>query len=86
VDVDHYVPDFERQVGDITLELFLKDKPMSASNIDEGTYTIAEGDDVVDPRLGGRYIGRRITTNSVDGDFREGTPLVHIGGAGQRSP
>jgi hypothetical protein len=79
VDIDGYIPDFERQVGTIELTLFSKSRPMSVDELERQSFDIAEGDDLVDIRMSGRYVGRRITSNEVDGDFREGTPLVEVG-------
>lgn len=83
IDVDGYIPDFQRQSGDVTLNLWTKDRPQSASNLYDEDFTIAEGDTVVDTRLGGRYLGFKLTSNALDGDFRLGLPMLEVGPGGE---
>lgn len=83
VDIDGFVPDFKRQAGNITLTVSVKERSMSAAILDSETKTIAEGDDLVDLHLGGRYAKIRIESDEVDGDFRLGVPQIEVGAAGQ---
>lgn len=82
MDIEGFVPVFERQEGDLTLTLTVKDRPMSTSDLEEEDFTIEEGDDLVDCYLGGRYAKMRLTSNVADGDFRLGIPLIEVGPAG----
>lgn len=82
-DVWGLVPDFQRQSGTITLEAFMRDRPDSAI-IDTGTVEIAEGEGIVDLRLGGRHFGFSLSQSELGGDFRLGKPAIEVTGAGTR--
>lgn len=82
VDIEGYVPVFDRQAGTVELTLTTKDRPMSATALEEETFDIDEGDDLVDTYMGGRYAKQRLTSNALDGDFRLGVPVIQIGPGG----
>lgn len=82
-DVTMFVPDFERQTGAVTIELFGKDRPDS-TNLDEKTITLSPGAEDEDIRLEARYFGFTVRSNVLGGDFRVGNPQLEIGEAGQR--
>lgn len=85
MDVIGYQPDFERQEGDITLDVKLYERPRKkdlAQPVDSGSFTIAETDDLVDMLLGGRFATHRLTSDVLGGDFRLGVGAVEIGQAG----
>lgn len=79
-----YIPDFERQVGDVSLELKTFEHPRAQTIFDESTTTIADDDDVADLHLCGRYVQKKLTSNVLGGDFRLGLPLLDIEAGGQR--
>lgn len=83
VDVFGLVPDFKRQRGDVTFELYGKDHPQDTV-MEEDTVTAAEGDVLVDVHLAGRQIGGTIRSNAVGGDFRLGRWGMEISGAGTK--
>lgn len=77
-----FLPDFERQAGNVDLELNTFETPRAGSVFDESADTIAEDDEVVDLHLAGRYLQIKLTSNVVGGDFRLGAPQLdtEIGG------
>lgn len=79
-----YIPDFERQVGSIAVELTTYLYPMSTLSHDAESITIEEGDTVADIRLEGRYAKMKVTSDEVDGDFRLGIPVLDTEQGGQR--
>lgn len=83
MDIEGYVPVFERHEGDLTLTLTTKDRPMSSSDLEEESFTIEEGDDLIDIYMGGRYAKLKLASNAMDGDFRLGIPLIEVGPAGE---
>lgn len=83
LDIEGFVPVFERHVGDLTLTVTTKERPMSAGDLEENAYTIEEGDDLVDIYMGGRYAKMRLASNEASGDFRLGIPLIEIGPGGE---
>jgi len=84
VDVWHVEPDFETQVGDLTLQMLTYERRREASLLDDVSYTISTTDDLEDIHVAGRFISFKLTSNSVDGDFRVGEPVLTISPAGGR--
>lgn len=84
VDVMGVIPDCERQVGDLTFEIYTKERPNSASNLDEQTVTLAPNDEIGDCRVSGRHFGMTVRSNVVGGDFRLGVVDLEIQGSGSR--
>jgi len=85
MDVWHLEPDFETQVGDITLNLKTYHRSRVASLLDNETYTIAATDDIVDTdNVSGRYVSLTWSQEEVDGDFRFGISKLRIDQAGER--
>lgn len=84
VDIMGLVPDCERQVGDLTYELYTQDRPNSDSRIDEITVTLAPNDVIEDLRLQGRHFGMTVRSNVLGGDFRLGIPSLELQSAGDR--
>lgn len=82
VHVQGFVPDMDRQTGNLELYVFTREHPKGAIH-DSQTKTIAETDLVTDLRVEGRHFGYRITSNEVDGDFRMGTNQIEITPAGE---
>ena len=84
VDVMGIVPDCERQVGDLDFEIYTKERPNSASNLDEQTVTLAPTDEIGDARVAGRHFGQTVRSNSIAGDFRLGIVNLEINQSGAR--
>jgi len=84
VDIMGLIPDMTRQTGDITYELFTKERPNSASNLDSQTLTLSETTEIEDARLEGRHFSMTIRSNAVGGDFRLGIPKLEIQQSGER--
>lgn len=82
-DIMGFVPDLQRQSGNLTVTLYGKDHPRDTDMMTD-TLTITETDKLVDARLAGRQVGMTLTSNSVNGDFRLGKFGVEISGAGTR--
>lgn len=78
-----FIPDFQRQVGTISIDAFMRDRP-DGDIIDTGSTTIAEGEGIADLRLGGRHFGFTLSQSELGGDFRLGVPAVEISDAGTR--
>lgn len=83
LDVWGFVPDFERQSGDITLYMYGIDHPRDGI-LSEDTVTIGATDKITDMRLAGRQIAFRLTSDVVDGDFRLGKCQLEVSGAGKK--
>lgn len=84
VDIMGLVPDMKRQVGDLTYEVFTKDRPQSTSNYDEQTATLGPTDTIADLRVTGRHFGMTVRSNVVDGDYRFGIVALEVQPAGTR--
>lgn len=83
-DIMGFIPDCEKQTGDLSIELVTQDRPQSTSNKDSQTLTMAAGDEIGDARLSGRHFTFTVRSNVVGGDFRLGIPALEIGPAGSR--
>ncbi len=83
VDIFGFVPDFERQSGDLSVYLYGIDHPRDAIAMEE-TLTVTEDDVIVDSRIAGRQFGMILTSNTVGGDFRLGRWGLEISGAGSK--
>lgn len=81
VDIFGFIPDFERQRGDIEVRLYGKDHPRDTEMMVD-VLTVRESDIMVDARLSGRQVGIRYTSNVLGGDFRLGAPKLEVSGAG----
>jgi hypothetical protein len=84
VDVMGLIPDCERQVGDISYEVYTKERPNSASNHDEQTITMAPTDEIGDLRVSGRHFGMTARSNVIGGDFRLGIVNLDVMQGGSR--
>lgn len=74
-----FIPDFKNQVGNLTVNLFLRLYPqagISAGSLDP--YTIAPGTEKVDTRVRGRQIQLKISSDALGSDWRFGTMRVDI--------
>lgn len=84
VDVMGLIPDTQRQTGNLTYELYTKERPNSASNLDSQTLTVSATGEIDDARIAGRHFGMTVRSNVVGGDYRLGIPSLEIKGAGAR--
>ncbi len=80
LNIDGYIPDFQRNVGDKILIFTTRDLPEDASDLDVTTYTITDEMAYVDMRLFGRQAKFRLMQDAVDGDFRMGAQRLEVGG------
>lgn len=84
VDVMGIIPDCQRQTGNLTFEVFTKERPNSASVLDTQTVTIEPGTEIEDIRVEGRHFSMKITSNVIGGDFRLGIVSLELGASGDR--
>ena len=84
VDVMGVIPDCQRQVGNLTYELYTKERPNSAANFDSQTVTMAATDEIGDARISGRHFGMTVRSNVLGGDYRLGTVNLELGQTGKR--
>lgn len=84
VDVFGVVPDCQRQVGNLTYEIYTKERPNSDSNLDEQTVTMSPTDEIGDCRVCGRHFGMTVRSNVLGGDYRLGIVSLEIGQGGTR--
>jgi hypothetical protein len=74
-----FIPDFKRQVGDLTVRLLLRLYPQtSATPSSLDPYIITPTTDKVDTRARGRQIQLRIESDQLNGWWRFGTMRVDI--------
>ncbi|MCP5087942.1 MAG: hypothetical protein GY952_14205 [Rhodobacteraceae bacterium] len=83
-DISGFVPDFERQTGDVTLTIETRDKPQDAAALESETFTLAEGEEMEDIWMAGRQISFQLSGNSVGCDFRLGRVRAEVHRAGAR--
>ena len=83
VDIFGFVPDFQKQSGDMTLYLYGRDHPRDSDFMTD-TLTIADSDKLVDARVAGRQFGLKLTTNVLGGDFRLGKFGLEVSNAGRK--
>mgnify|MGYP002126517729 CR=1 FL=1 len=84
VDVMGIIPDCQRQVGNLTYEIYTKERPNSGSNFDEQTVTMGPTDEIGDARVSGRHFGMTVRSNVLGGDFRLGIVNLEVGTGGTR--
>ncbi len=84
IDVMGLIPDCQRQVGNLTYEVYTKERPNSDANFDEQTATMGPSDVIADLRISGRHFGMTVRSNVVGGDYRLGIPMLEIGQTGTR--
>jgi hypothetical protein len=84
VDVMGVIPDTQRQTGNLSYEVYTKERPNSASNFDSQTLTVTPTTEIADSRVSGRHFGMTVRSNVVGGDFRLGIPKLEIGPSGDK--
>lgn len=81
LNIDGYIPDFERQAGTIDITFTSRDLPEDTVNLDTVTKQIAPGDTIVDVRHFGRQSKLKLSqTGVVGGDFRLGAQRLEVTG------
>jgi hypothetical protein len=83
VDIFGFIPDFQRQSGDMTLYVYGKDHPRD-SEVMTDTVIVAPTDKLVDLRVSGRQFGMKISSDAQGSDFRLGKWGLEISGAGKK--
>jgi hypothetical protein len=76
-----YVPDFKRQVGDITVTFASYDQPR-ASATETKAKTVADDDTIVDLAMAGRHLKMSYAGTGVDCDIRFGVEQIEVSDAG----
>ena len=84
IDMWGFDPDFETQVGDVTLEIVTYGSRRTADVVDNLSYTIETTDTVIDTHASGRFMAMTLRSNAVDGDFRIGQPTINTTPGGDR--
>lgn len=84
MDIHGYIPNFQRQTGDITLTITAFDLPQHTTPLETFTSDIAEGQGIVDMQVGARQAAIKLSGESVGGRFRLGLPALEIEGGGER--
>lgn len=85
VDIFDIFQDVQRQVGDLTYEIFTKEYSDLVANLDDLTVTMAPGAGRAEARVSGRYWGMRISqTGILNGDCRLQIPKLNVQDAGER--
>jgi hypothetical protein len=72
IEIDGIEPDFQDQVGDVSLTIEMRDR-LRGDVIDTQEKVIEPDTELSDFRVGGRYVGMVIESAELDGYFRMGT-------------
>ena len=83
-EVTGMVPDFERIVGQLDVEVTSFDRPNSPNPTDTDVQQVAYGDGLVDFRIQGRLLAMMIRSKQMQGDFRCGKHQFEIVAGGAR--
>jgi len=85
MDLFAFIPDFERQSGNISVTINTQTYPQDAVTT-FGPYTIAANDTTprIDLRVGAKLIGHKLESNTLGGDWRLGLPRAEAQPAGAR--
>lgn len=84
LEIQGFIPSFQRHVGNVALSITAKDREMDAASIDAETYTVAPGQGVVDAWISGRLLAFRMSGSGVGCDFRMGKPKLIATSSGVR--
>lgn len=83
-DVFGFIPDFQGQVGGISLNIQTSYYPQEASNTD-GPYTLAVGDGRLDLRSDGKLFSFSLAQSALSATFRLGVPRLDVQPSGSRN-
>jgi hypothetical protein len=75
--------DLKDQAGDVTVTMRASDT-LRGGVIETASITVGEGDELLDPRIAGRYVALEFSSNAIDGTFRLGKPTAFIRQGGAR--
>jgi hypothetical protein len=85
VDVFDIIPDTERQIGAVTYNVFTKDRPNDAGNLDEMAVTAGPTEGKVECRVSGRHFSMTAGQTGIKGgDVRFGIVGLNVQDAGER--
>jgi hypothetical protein len=83
INVDGYIPDFERWTGNVFVTIKTRDLPEDFSVLDTQTFEMSPGTDIQDIRMHGRHVKLTLSQTDVrDGDFALGAHKLEIGTTG----
>jgi len=85
MDLFTFIPDFERQTGNVNLTVNTQTYPQDTPTA-VGPFTIAANDTTprIDLRIGAKLVGYTLESNVLGGDWRIGVPRVEVQPAGAR--
>jgi hypothetical protein len=85
MDVMGFLPDFERQVGSLSLSVLTSNYPDDAQAV-SGPFTLLANDGLplLDLRIGSRLVGYKVESNVIGGDYRVGLCQADAQPAGAR--
>ena len=75
--------DVKDQTGDLAVEITAKDT-LRGGAIDGAQLIVTPADELIDPRVAGRYMALSFVSDAVDGYFRLGKPVAFIKDGGAR--
>lgn len=78
MNITGYIPNFQRQTGDIQLTIQTWDLPQDTAVMETHADTIAEAQGIVDLDISGRQASVRFDGFSVGGDFRLGVGKIEV--------
>lgn len=83
-DIEGFIPDFQRHVGDLELTLNAIERSPEPAITDTETETVEPGVGLIDLHMAGRLVDFEIRSNVLGGDFRLGKPAFEFKPAGRR--
>lgn len=85
MDVFGFLPDFERQTGNVAMSPLSQNYPEDTPTVN-GPFTLSPNDasPLIDLRIGARMMGYKVESNVLGGDFRLGLCQADVAPAGQR--
>jgi hypothetical protein len=82
MDIFSFIPDFERNIGNLDLYVTTQHYPLGGTNTN-GPYALSSNTDHVDIRLESKLVGYNITSTNTS-NFRLGLPRIDVQPAGAR--
>jgi len=83
IDIFGFVPDFQRQSGDMSLYIYGLDHPRDSVMMSE-ILAISPTSKLIDAKVAGRQFGMTLFSNVIGGDFRLGRWGLELAGAGTK--
>jgi hypothetical protein len=75
--------DVKDQAGDLDVAITAHDT-LRGPQIDSALITVTPADELIDPRVAGRYMALTLVSDTIDGAFRLGRPTAFIKNGGAR--